>query len=368
MKPIPFLSLACQHEEIRTEALDAITNVYDRNWFILGKELETFEQDYAIFTNTPFCIGVGNGHDALFIALKACGIGSGDEVIVPAHTFIATWLAVIKTGAKIIPIDADDTFNIDVRNLDNARTDKTKAIIPVHLYGQACNMTNILAFAQKHGIFVIEDNAQAHGGAWHGQSTGSFGDINATSFYPVKNLGALGDGGALTTRNYEFAQYAMRYRNYGFEIKNVSLEEGINSRLDEIQAAVLKIKLSHIHRWNEERIRLANLYLKMLEGTGDVRLPVSHPEALHVYHLFVIRTAQRDALRIHLANHHVETMIHYPIPPHLQKSFTGLGYKKGDYPIAENIAHTALSLPLWPGLKDTEVEYVCDVIKKFYAS
>ncbi|HKZ36884.1 MAG TPA: DegT/DnrJ/EryC1/StrS family aminotransferase, partial [Chryseolinea sp.] len=322
----------------------------------------------ALFTNTPFCIGVGNGHDALFIALKACGIGSDDEVIVPAHTFIATWLAVTRTGAKIIPLDSDGTFNIDIQKLEGALSDKTKAIIPVHLYGQPCNMTAILAFSKKHGIFVIEDNAQAHGAAWQGQLTGSFGDINATSFYPVKNLGALGDGGALTTRNFEFAQYARRYRNYGFEIKNVSSEKGMNSRLDEIQAAVLGIKLKHVHRWNEERIRLANLYLKMLEGIGDVRLPISHPEALHVYHLFVIRTAQRDALRIHLANHHVETMIHYPIPPHLQKSFKDLGYKKGDYPIAENIANTALSLPLWPGLKDAEVEYVCEVIKKFYAS
>jgi len=366
LKQIPFLSLAAQHEEIRTEALAAITKVYDRNWFILGTELETFENDYANFTNTPFCIGVGNGHDALFIALKACGIGSGDEVIVPAHTFIATWLAVTKTGAKIIPVDSDDAFNIDIQKLEGALSDKTKAIMPVHLYGQPCNMTAIVAFGKKHDIFVIEDNAQAHGAAWQGQSTGSFGDINATSFYPVKNLGALGDGGALTTRNYEFAQYARRHRNYGFEIKNVSLEEGVNSRLDEIQAAVLKIKLKHVHRWNEERIRLANLYLKMLEGPGDVLLPVRRPEALHVYHLFVIRTAQRDALRIYLANHHVETMIHYPIPPHLQKSFEGLGYKEEDYPIAEHIAKTALSLPLWPGLTDSEVEYVCEMIKKFY--
>jgi dTDP-4-amino-4,6-dideoxygalactose transaminase len=367
LKAIPFLSLGHQHDEIRTEALQAITNVYDRNWFVLGKELADFETAYATFTGTPFCVGVGSGYDALFIALKACGVGPGDEVIVPAHTFIATWLAVAKTGAKIIPIDADSSFNLDVQQLDELITDKTKAIIPVHLYGQPCDMTSVLAFSKKHGIFVVEDNAQAHGAAWRGQRTGSFGDINATSFYPVKNLGALGDGGAVTTGNAELADYARRYRNYGFEVKNVSRETGINSRLDEIQAAVLKVKLKHIEVWNEERVKLAGTYMKMLEGVGDILLPVPLAGALHVYHLFVIRTAQRNGLQTHLASQQIETMIHYPSPPHLQKSFQDLGYKRGDYPTAESIADTALSLPLWPGLEDAQVAHVCDTIKRFYA-
>lgn len=369
MKPIPFLSLAYQHEQIRSEVLNAITNVYDRNWFVLGNELKTFEAEYARFTNVPYCIGTGNGHDALFIALKACNVGPGDEVIVPAHTFIATWLAVTKTGAKIIPVEPDEaSFNMDVNHVAKVHTKKTKVIIPVHLYGQPCNMTELLDFAKHNGVCVIEDNAQAHGAAWQGKLTGSFGDINATSFYPVKNLGALGDGGAITTANYDLAQFAQKYRNYGFEAKNIAEEPGMNSRLDEIQAVVLSIKLKHIRAWNEQRIQLAASYLKQLTAVGDLQLPTSHADATHVYHLFVIRTAHRDKLREYLASHHVETMIHYPIPPHLQKSYKGLAYTKGDFPVAESIANTSLSLPLWPGMATSQVEYVCDLIKKFYAA
>lgn len=367
MKPIPFLSLSPQHSRIRTEALAAIAEVYDRNWFILGKELESFEKAYAEFTNTAFCLGVGNGHDALFIALKTLGIGPGDEVIVPAHTFIATWLAVTKTGADLIPVDADHTFNLNTHKIEPGLSKKTKAIIPVHLYGQSCDMSTILSLARGEKIFVIEDNAQAHGATWQGQSTGSFGDINATSFYPVKNLGALGDGGALTTDNNLLAESARKYRNYGFLKKNVGEVQGINSRLDEIQAAVLRIKLNHLQSWNEERIRLATSYIKMLEGVGDIQLPVTAPEAHHVFHLFVVRSSRRDALREHLAAHQVETMIHYPIPPHLQRSYKDLGYKKGDFPVAESMAHTSISLPLWPGMSNEQIEYICDLIKKFYS-
>ncbi len=366
MKPVPFLSLSYQHEKIRTEVLNAVTSVYDKNWFILGNELDTFENEFASFTNTPFCVGVGNGHDALFIALKACGIGPGDEVVVPAHTFIATWLAVSKTGATIVPAEPESaTFNLDIKQLDRVFTKKTKAVIPVHLYGQPCNMTALLPFALQRGVFVIEDNAQAHGATWKAQPVGSFGNINATSFYPVKNLGALGDGGAITTGNFDLAQYARKYRNYGFQIKNISEEQGINSRLDEIQATVLKIKLKYLQTWNEKRIKLAAAYINLLEGVGDIELPLPHPDALHVYHLFVIRTAQRNGLQKYLAANQVETMIHYPVPPHLQKSYHDLGFKKGDYPITESIANTALSLPLWPGM-DSQVEYVAGLIKKFF--
>jgi dTDP-4-amino-4,6-dideoxygalactose transaminase len=263
LKLIPFLSLSHQHALIRSEVIAAITNVYDRNWFILGKELENFEEAYARFANTSFCVGVGNGHDALFIALKACGVGPGDEVIVPAHTFIASWLAVSKTGAKIIPVEPHpDTFNIDPEKLEQQITKGTKAIIPVHLYGQPCDMTMILAIANQRKIAVIEDNAQAHGATWSGRPTGGLGDINATSFYPVKNLGAVGDGGAITTNDVDLAMYARQYRNYGFKKKNVGEEQGINSRLDEIQAAVLSIKLKYLKSWNDERRRLAASYLK----------------------------------------------------------------------------------------------------------
>lgn len=342
--------------------------VYDRNWFILGKELESFEKAYAEFTNTRFCVGVGNGHDALFIALKVCNIGPGDEVIVPAHTFIATWLAVTKTGATVRPVDADPvTFNLDMRKMESGFSTKSRAIIPVHLYGQSCDMSTILSLADRQKIFVIEDNAQAHGATWKGKPTGSFGHLNATSFYPVKNLGALGDGGAITTDNEHFAKSAMKYRNYGFEKKNIGEVQGINSRLDEIQAAVLKIKLDYLQSWNEDRIRLAGLYIAMLEGVGDVQLPVTSSDARHVYHLFVMRTYRRDALREYLATHQVETMIHYPLPPHLQPSYKDLGYKKGDFPVAESISTKSLSLPLWPGLRDDQIEYICDLIRKFFS-
>jgi dTDP-4-amino-4,6-dideoxygalactose transaminase len=367
LKPIPFLSLAPQHSKIQTEVLNAITNVYERNWFVLGSELETFEKEFAHFSNTSHCIGVGNGLDALFIALRACDIGLGDDVIVPAHTFLATWLAVSRTGAQIIPVDADLlTFNIDVQRVDAAITNKTKAIIPVHLYGLPCDMTALSTISRSRGINIIEDNAQAHGATWNGKITGSFGDISATSFYPVKNMGALGDAGAIVTRNDDFAQFARRYRNYGFEVKNVAGNQGVNSRLDEIQAAVLNVKLKYLQTWNDDRIQLAAIYLTNLEGIGDIQLPFKRAEAKHVYHLFVIRTSKRDALREHLAAHHIETAIHYPIPPHLQKSYRVLGYKKGDYPVAEDIANTVLSLPLWPGMEKSQVERVCEVVRKFF--
>lgn len=346
----------------------SIAEVYDSNWFILGKKLEDFESAYAQFNGTAFCIGVGNGHDALYIALKVCNIGPGDEVIVPAHTFIATWLAVTNTGATPFPVDVDPiTFNLDARKIESNFSTKTKAIIPVHLYGQACNMSAISSFGEQQKIFIIEDNAQAHGATWNGQPTGSFGHVNATSFYPVKNLGALGDGGAITTDNELLAIAARKFRNYGCETKNIGEAQGINSRLDEIQAAVLRIKLEYLQSWNEDRIRLAGVYLSSLAGIGDIQLPLSLPDAQHVYHLFVIRTVKRDALREYLATHHVETMIHYPIPPHLQYSYKGLGYKPGDFPVAESIAQTSLSLPLWPGMSDNQIEYVCDTIKKFFS-
>lgn len=315
----------------------------------------------------PFCIGVGNGLDALFIALKSCKVGPGDEVIVPAHTFLATWLAVTRTGAQPIPVEPDpQSFNIHVNKLSDAVTDRTKAIIPVHLYGQSCDMTAIMQFARDKEIFIIEDNAQAHGALWNGKITGSFGDASATSFYPVKNLGALGDGGAIVTPNYELAQYARRYRNYGFQAKNFAEEEGINSRLDEVQAAILKVKLKYIHAWNAERIKIAGDYLRTLHGVGDLQLPFARKEAHHVYHLFVIRTSRRDDLRQYLANRHIDTAIHYPIPPHLQRSFAHFGYNKGDYPVTENIAETALSLPLWPGMESSQIEYICDTVKNFF--
>ena len=340
--------------------------MYDKNWFILGKELESFEGDYARFSNSSHCIGVGNGLDALFIALKACGISTGDEVIVPSHTFLATWLAVARTGATIVPVEPDlTTFNLNGQNVKASVTLKTKAIVPVHLYGQPCDMA-FLPEARRRGIFVIEDNAQAHGATLNNKPTGSLGDISATSFYPIKNLGAIGDGGAIVTNDENLAQYVRRYRNYGFADKNIAETEGVNSRLDEIQAAVLKIKLQYLKQWNDERVKLAFIYQSQLNGISEVSLPYVSPDSTHVFHLFVIRTPRRNELRNYLKSQKIETGIHYPVPPHLQESFRYLGYCQGDFPVAEEIAGTSLSLPLWPGMEATAVETVCDTIREFF--
>lgn len=340
--------------------------MYDKNWFILGNELETFEVEYARFSNCSHCIGVGNGLDALFIALKACGIGASDEVIVPSHTFLATWLAVARTGATIVPVEPDlKTFNLDSQKVNATLTARTKAIIPVHLYGQPCDMA-FLPEARRRGIFVIEDNAQAHGATLNTKMTGSLGDISATSFYPIKNLGAIGDGGAIVTNDEGLAQYARRYRNYGFAGKNIAESQGVNSRLDEIQAAVLRVKLQYLKQWTDERVKLAHVYRSLLDGLPELFLPWVSPESTHVFHLFVIRTPRRNELRDYLTSHLIETGIHYALPPHLQESFIDLGFRKGDFPLAEEIANTSLSLPLWPGMGEPAVETVCETIREFF--
>jgi dTDP-4-amino-4,6-dideoxygalactose transaminase len=311
---------------------------------------------------------VGNGYDALAIALRSCDVGPGDEVIVPAHTYVATWLAISNCGATIIPVDPDPlTLQIDVNRIEEKITSKTKVILPVHLYGYPSDMTSIVAIAQRHSLNVIEDNAQAHGAKWNGKSTGSFGIINATSFYPTKNLGALGDGGAITTDNEELAEFVMQYRNYGFSKKNHCEVAGINSRLDELQASVLSIKLTYLDQWNEQRRTTANQYIKRLREIGDIKLAMPQPGALPVYHLFVIRTSRRDKLKEYLASRQIETMVHYPVPPHLQKPYSSISIKWKDLSLTEEISNTCLSLPLWPGMKTDQVDYVCDSIAAFYS-
>lgn len=345
----------------------AISNIYRNNWFVLGKELENFEAEFAAFSETPFCIGVGNGLDALTLALKAVGVKQGDEVIVPAHTFIATWLAISKTGATIVPVEPDEnTFNIDVAQIESVITNRTKAILPVHLYGQACDMTAIDALARKYSLSIVEDNAQAQGGRWLKKLTGSFGNANATSFYPTKNLGAIGDGGAVTTFDKTLADFVKRNRNYGFAEKNIGKDLGANSRLDEIQAAVLRIKLRFLDEWNEQRRLTATQYLTQLKQVGDLIFPLSSKEAFHVYHQFVIRTEQREALRSFLKDNGIETLIHYPIPPHLQEAYANAKFTSGQFPITERIAKTALSLPIWPGMSEAQVNYVSKMITKFF--
>jgi dTDP-4-amino-4,6-dideoxygalactose transaminase len=368
VRNIPFLSLDSQNELVQEEIYSAFRRVYQNKWYILGNEVKAFEKDYASFNKVSHCIGTGNGLDALHIALKSLGIGPGDEVIVPSNTFIASWLAVSYSGAKIVPVEPEiTTHNLDIKKIEAAITSKTKAIMPVHLYGQACEMNSIMRIANAYGLFVIEDNAQAHGSSYNQQLTGSFGNINATSFYPTKNLGALGDAGALTTNDPELAEKAIILRNYGSEKKYHNEVAGFNSRLDELQAAFLSVKLKYLHKWTAERKTVAAFYHAHLAGINDLILPQTAPGCDHVYHLYVIRTKKRDHLQDYLDNNGIGTAIHYPIPPHLQKAYQQLGFKKGDFPIAEELAETCLSLPLNPGMKEDELCYIAGKIKTFYA-
>jgi dTDP-4-amino-4,6-dideoxygalactose transaminase len=367
LEPIPFLSLAPQHALVHDAVTESLKNSFEKNWYILGDDLKKFEAEYARFSNVDYCFGVGNGYDALSIVLRACNVGRGDEVIVPAHTYVATWLAISNCGASIVPVEPEnETMLIDPKKIENLITSKTKVILPVHLYGYPCNMTLLDEIAQRHALKIVEDNAQAHGASWNNKPTGSFGIAGATSFYPTKNLGALGDGGAVTTNDKQIAEFVRRYRNYGFEHKNYCEVQGINSRLDELQAALLSIKLARLDEWNQTRRDLAAQYIERLKGIGDIQIPVVPKEAIAVYHLFVIRTSLRDKLREYLNTSGVETMIHYPLPPHRQKAYAAQHLKK-ELPLTENIATTVLSLPLWPGLQTTQVDYICDRIKFFFS-
>ena len=353
------------HSAIRTEMQQAFQNVYDSNYFVLGKSVDAFEKEYAAFNQVAFAIGVSNGLDALHLALKALGVGAGDEVIIPSNTYIATLLAASYVGATPVLVEPDPvTYNISPANIEAAITPKTKAIMPVHLYGQACEMEAIMAIAQKHNLYVVEDNAQAHGAAFKGKLTGSWGHASGTSFYPGKNLGALGDGGAVTTNDEAIAHKLKVLHNYGSEKKYHNEVIGYNMRLDEMQAAFLSVKLKHLMEWTNQRKQVAGWYDEALKGLGDLILPVTHTHATHVYHLYVIRTQRRDALQKHLSENGIGSLIHYPIPPHLQPAYASLGFKKGDYPIAEEIADTCLSLPLWPGMTESNVESVAKCIRE----
>lgn len=363
---IPFLSFKKMNADVKAETLTSFEQFFDKSWYILGDQVKQFEHDYAAFNNTQYCVGVANGLDALILALKTLNIGMGDEVIVPSNTYIASWLAVSYVGATPIPVEPrKETFNINPEFIEAKITSKTKAIMPVHLYGQCCEMDAIMRIAAKHNIFVVEDNAQSQGATFNGKLAGSFGDINGTSFYPGKNLGAYGDAGAITTNNQVLAQRTMVIRNYGSQKKYYNEELGINSRLDEVQAGFLSIKLKHLEQWNSARKTIAAKYITSLQGTNDLILPQLADGATSVYHLFVIRTSKRDGLQQHLQQNGIGTLIHYPVPPHLQKAYADLNGKKGDYPIAEEMADTCLSLPMFPGMTDDEVSYVCNQIKSF---
>jgi dTDP-4-amino-4,6-dideoxygalactose transaminase len=367
MRAIPFFSLEYQHGEISHELKAAFDTVLSQSHFILGPHVNSFENSFASFQGSKYCVGIGNGHDAILIALKSLKIGNGDEVIVPSHTCQATWLAVMNSGATPVPVEVDNTLTLDPTKIKAAINPKTKAIIPVHLYGQPCRMDDIMAIAKKNNLIVIEDNAQAHGAKYKGQITGSFGDINATSFYPTKNLGALGDGGAITTNDESLYQLAKAIGNYGSFIKDDYFIQGVNSRLDELQAAFLSVKLKKLEEWNEMRRQNANIYFDRLNNIGDIILPPSPTsDSQPVFHQFVIQTSHRDKLKEYLTNRGIGTAIHYPVPVHLQKAYSSLHYSKGRLTIAEKLSETVLSLPIWPGLRKDDIERICEVIRSFF--
>jgi dTDP-4-amino-4,6-dideoxygalactose transaminase len=356
MKSVPFLDLGKLHSSIRGELDAAYHRVMDSGNYIMGPELEAFEAEFARYSEVKHCIGVGNGLEALHLLLRAYDIGPGDEVIVPSNTFIATWLAVSECGATPIPVEPDPvTHNIDPALIGAAITSRTRAIMPVHLYGQPADMDPINALAAKHGLIVIEDAAQAQGARYKGRRAGSLGHAAGTSFYPGKNLGALGDGGAVLTNDDKIAEKVRQLRNYGSKVKYQHDIAGYNSRLDEMQAAFLRVKLSVLDQWNARRREIAQLYTRLLAG-ADIGLPAVPDYAEPVWHLYVVRSKQRDALRAHLERQGVSTVIHYPTPPHQQGCYRSLGLD--GLPVAEMLANEVLSLPMSPMLTDEEIRYV----------
>ena len=364
---IPYYDLEKIHQSDLNEFIQKFTSIVQSSNFILGHDLNLFEKEFAAFCQVSYCSGVGSGLDALTIALKVLDIQPNDEIIVPAHTFIATWLAVSSVGAKIVAVDACPlTMNIDLEQIEKNITKKTKAIMPVHLYGLMCNMDAIIKIAKKHKLFVIEDFAQAHGAKFKNKTAGSFGHINGTSFYPGKNLGALGDGGAITTNSEAYETEIKAIRNYGSQEKYVHKTKGVNSRLDSIQAAFLSVKLKQLEAWNQERNQIAEYYLKLLKDLPELSFQITPENHDHVYHLFVIRTERRDELKNFLANQGISTLIHYPIPPFLQEAYKELGYKSDNFPVSCQIANTALSLPIFPSLSSLQIEYVCEQIHAFF--
>ena len=365
MMKIPFVTFRPLEAELDKELRAAFERVYTRSWYIEGVEDEEFEKAFAEYCDSSYCVGVGNGLDALFLALKALGIHAGDEVIVPSNTYIATALAVTYTGAIPVFVEPDiRTFNINPALIEAAITEHTKAIMPVHLYGQACDMDPIMEIAKRHNLYVVEDCAQAHGATYKGKKIGTFGDAAGFSFYPGKNLGALGDAGATVTNNEELAKKVRALGNYGSDYKYHHIYQGNNSRLDEMQAAFLAAKLPSLDRVNENRRTTAAKYLSGINNP-EVILPFVPNYTNPVWHIFGIRCKRRDELEKFLNESGIATNKHYPIPMHLQECYKDLGFKKGDYPIAEEISETELSIPMYYGMTDEEVQYVIDRVNEF---
>lgn len=347
---IPFLDVGAGYRELKDELDEAVGNVLDSGWFLLGKETDAFETEYAQYTQSRHCVGVASGLDALTLSLRALGVGPGDEVVVPSNTYIATWLAVSAVGATPVPVEPlPGVWNIDPARIEDAITVRTKVIAPVHLYGQPADLDPILEIAQRRELRILEDAAQAHGARYNGRRVGAHGDIVAWSFYPGKNLGCFGDGGAVTTNDAALAERVRLLRNYGSRLKYKHEIKGSNSRIDEIQSAVLRVKLRHLDAWNDRRSKVASIYRKALLGTGGVELPHVRTAVDPVWHLFVVDVKNRDRVQARLNEMGVETLVHYPVPPHLSEAYAS-DRSWGRFPITESAARTHLSLPIGPHL------------------
>ncbi|MCX7957316.1 MAG: DegT/DnrJ/EryC1/StrS family aminotransferase [Endomicrobia bacterium] len=368
---ISFVDLKTEYQKIRSEINFAIKAVVEQTDFILGKEVELFEQEFARYIGTKYCIGVSSGTDALELALRSLNVSKDDEVIVPTLSFYSTAVAVCYLYAKPVFVDVDyETGNIDVGKIEVNITKRTKAIIPVHLYGNPVDMKKLMLIAKKFRLKVIEDACQAHGAIYKfgvkEQKVGSIGDVGCFSFYPAKNLGCYGDGGAVVTDNYQIAQKIKFLRDYGRREKYIHHLIGYNRRLDTLQAAILRVKLKYLSLWNEKRRKIAAMYNSMLKNIGDVRPMKTTDNCVPVYHLYVVRTSKRDELKKFLLENGIGVGIHYPLPLHLQPAFRFLGYRKGDFPVAEKLTKEILSLPMYPFMKEHWVEIICKLIKKFY--
>lgn len=362
---VTFLDLGATYDELKTEIDEAISRVLKSGWYVLGPEVEAFESEFAAYCDADYALGLGNGLDALVLALRALDVGHGDEVIVPSNTYIATWLAVSAVGAVPVPVEPDaETFNINPNRIHEALTERTKAIIAVHLFGQPADLGPICRIARENNLFVIEDAAQAHGARYNGRRIGATGDVVCWSFYPGKNLGAFGDGGAITTNNAEIADRIAVLRNYGSKKKYYNDVKGVNSRLDPVQAAVLRVKLRHLDQWNERRQAIAKNYLSQITSK-NVILPIVPDWVDPVWHLFVVRVADRDGLQARLAEADIHTLIHYPIPPHKQAAYKSKEHSWPELPIANMLAESVLSLPIGPQMLKTEQQLLLDALEKF---
>lgn len=365
---VPFVSFRAFNDLMKEEYLQKVSALLNKGDFISGAEVAAFEKNFASACNASYCLGTGNGLDALKICLQTLDIKAGDEIIVPANTFIATWLAVSQVGATVVPVNPDPgTYNIDVSQIENHLGAKTKAMIPVHLYGLPADMDGIMSIAHKHGLWVIEDFAQAQGATYKGRCVGSIGHINATSFYPAKNIGAFGDAGAITTNDKALAEKSAMLRNYGSAEKYIHKLRGFNSRLDTLQAIALNMKLPVLGSWNEQRIKAAEAYSQLLNGVGDLTLPYTPAGSTHAFHLYVVRTKCRNELQQFLKQFDIDTGIHYPIPPHKQQAYAN-SIGRFDLTLTETLSNEVLSLPMFPGITTDEIEYVCASIKKFFTS